>query len=320
MKAIIHPKYGPPEVLEIKTIDQPIPKDNEVLIKVHAATVNRTDCANLRAKPFIMRFVVGFFKPRNRSLGTDFAGEIMAIGKDVKDFKVGDRVFGFDDVGLSSHAEFMTITSDKAILTIPENTSYEEAAACAEGFHYAYTGIKNVQIKKGQKILVNGASGAIGSAVLQLSKYLGAEVTAVTNTKNLNLIKSLGASRVIDYLKEDFTKEDAQYDYIFDAVGKSSFNKCKPLLKEGGIYNSSELGWMAQNIFYALFTPLFYKKKVIFPIPSDIKASLEFVKKMIEEGQYKAVIDRTYSMGEIVEAFHYVETGEKTGNVILKMQ
>ena len=320
MKAIVYTKYGSPAVLALKEIEKPVIKDNEILIKVKATTVNRTDCAMLRAKPFIMRFLTGFFKPKNPILGTEFAGEVEAVGAAVVSFKKGDKVFGFDDVGLSAYAEYMTIAADKALTTIPENISYEQAAASCEGAHYAYNMINKVNLTSGQKVLVNGASGGIGSAAVQLLKYFGADVVAVCNTKNIELVKGLGADRVIDYLTTDFTKDDQKYDFIFDTVGKSSFTQCKPLLNAGGAYISSELGWMAQNIFYALVTPLMGSKKVIFPIPKDIKASILLIKKLIEEQKFKTVIDRKYPLEQIADAFRYVETGQKTGNVVISLE
>ncbi|MCB0652207.1 MAG: NAD(P)-dependent alcohol dehydrogenase [Saprospiraceae bacterium] len=319
MKVIIHPKYGPPEVLQLSTLEKPVPKEHEVLIKVKATTVNRTDCAILRAKPFIMRWVTGFLKPVKIIPGTDFAGVIEAVGKDVVSFKAGEKVFGFDDSGLSSSAEYLTLSADKALTTIPKNVSYEQAAASSEGAHYAYNMLNKVNLTSGQKALVNGASGAIGSAALQFLKYFGLDVVAVCGTKNVELIKSLGANQVMDYTREDFTQTDQKFDFIFDTVGKSSFAKCKSLLNPGGVYLSSELGWMAQNIFFALFTPIFGKKKVIFPIPSDIKGSLLFIKKLMEEGKFKPVIDRQYPLEQIAEAYRYVEKGQKTGNVIITM-
>lgn len=320
MKAVIHKEYGPPSVLKIQNIGKPTPKDNEVLIRVYATTVNRTDCAMLKAKPFIMRFFTGMLKPKKSILGTDFAGQIEAVGKNVISFKVGDRVFGLDDSGLSSHAHYMTLQEDKAIAIMPKGSSYEEAAASLEGAHYAYNIINKVAIEKDQKILVNGATGAIGSALVQLLKYYEANVTAVCNTKNIALVKSLGATVVIDYSKEDFTQTNEKYAFVFDAVGKSSFTKCKPLLKSGGIYISTELGWMAENLFYALFTSFISNKKVIFPIPSDCKSSVLLIKKIIEEGFFKAVIDKTYLLEDIAEAFTYVEKGEKTGNVVINLR
>ena len=320
MKAIVCTKYGPPEVLQLKEVAKPTPKDNEVLIKVHASTVNRTDCAILRAEPFIIRFSTGIFKPSKLILGTEFAGIIEEVGKNVSSYQVGDRVFGFDDIGSGSHAQYMTIGEDKALTTIPKDITYEQAAASTEGAHYAYNFIKKVNLKSGQKVLVNGATGAIGSAAVQFLKYFGANITAVCGTKNIELVKSLGADKVIDYTKEDFTKDNQKYHYIFDAVGKSSFAKCKPLLQPGGVYMSSELGFMAQNIFFALVTPIIGNKKVIFPIPTDLKGSILFIKMLIEKGQFKTVIDRKYPLEQIVEAYRYVETGQKVGNVVITVE
>ena len=245
MKAIVHTKYGPPDVIELKDVEKPTPKDNEVLIRVFAATVNRTDCAILMAKPFIMRFVTGLFKPKSPITGTDFAGKVEAVGKGVASFKVGDKVFGFDDNGLGSHAKYMTISEDKPVTTIPNTIAYEQAAASVEGAHYAINFINKVNLENRHKVLVNGATGAIGSAAVQILKYYGVNVTAVCNTKNIELVKSLGASKVIDYTKEDFTKDEQKYNFVFDTVGKSSFAKCKPLLYPVGAYISSELGYMA---------------------------------------------------------------------------
>ena len=317
MKAAVRTQYGPPDVLSIREIEKPTPKDNEVLIKVYAATVNRTDCAILSAEPFIMRFITGFFKPRSPETGTDFAGIIEQIGKNVSLFKVGDKVWGFNDNGLRSHAQFLTIAEDKSIITIPDNINYEEAAASAEGAHYAYNFINKVNINSGQKVLINGATGAIGSAMVQMLKYFGAYVTAVCNTKNAELIRSLGADKIIDYNKEDFTKDDEKYDFVFDAVGKSTYFKCRQLLKNSGVYISSELGPWVQNPFLALVTSLLRGRKVKFPFPTNIKGSLEFVKDLIEKNKFRPVIDRTYPLEKIREAFTYVASGQKTGNVVI---
>ncbi len=319
MKAVIYTKYVPPEVLQIKEIQKPTPKDDELLVKVHAATVNRTDCANLRAKPFIMRFIIGLTKPNKLVLGTEFAGVVEAVGKDVKEFKGGDRVFGFDDHALGSHAEYLTISQKKAIASIPENFSYEQAAASVEGAHYAYNFINKVELEPDQHILVNGATGAIGSACLQFLNYYGIQVTAVCQSKDEELIKSLGAKRIIDYTKEDFTKEKTQYDFVFDTVGKSRFKKCLPIIKPGGAYISSELGDNAENVFLSLAKPIIGSKKVLFPVPNDIKRSVLFVKKLAKENKYAPVIDKTFSLDQIVEAYNYVETGMKVGNVVIKM-
>ena len=324
MKAIIYTKYGPPDVLQLKEVAKPTPKDNEVLIKVYATTVNRTDCATVRAKPFFARLFTGMFKPKKQIPGTEFAGIIEAVGKNVTSFKVDDKVFGFDDQGSGSHAQYTIISEDNGLTIVPGNITFEQAAASTEGAHYAYNFIKKVNLKAGQKVLVNGATGAIGSAAVQLLKYFDVNVTAVCNTKNIELVKSLGADKVIDYTKEDFTIDEEKYNFVFDAVGKSSFFKCKPLLQSGGIYISSDLGYMAQNIFLPLITPiikpLIGNKKTIFPLPTDIRGSILLIKKLIEEGKFKAVIDREYPLEQIVEAYRYVETGQKTGNVVITLE
>lgn len=318
MKALFYTKYGnPTKVFQLQEVEKPMPKPHEVLVRVHATTVNRTDEGIVTARYFVSRFFSGLFSPKKSIPGTDFAGQIEAVGPSVTSFKVGDRVFGFNDEVLSSHAEYLCLSEDEALLHIPIDISYEKAVACCEGAHYAYNFSNKVVIKAGQKVLVNGATGAIGSAAVQLLHYLGAEIVAVANTKNLELVKNLGAFRVIDYTQNDFTKENEKYDFIFDAVGKSSFTKCKRLLNPKGIYISSELGWMASNIFLALFTPLFGGKKVKFPLPVNIKRSLSFIKQLIEKDKFKAVIDRTYPLEKIIEAYQYVQTGQKTGNVVI---
>lgn len=325
MKAAVYRKYGSPDVLSIKDVPRPVPGNKELLVRVYAATVNRTDCAMLRAKPIIMRLFTGLFRPKIPILGTDFAGIVEAAGKDITAFKTGDRVFGFDDSGLSSHAEYLTVHEGNALTTIPDNISYEQAAASIEGTHYAYNFINKVALLPGQKVLVNGGTGSIGSSAVQLSRYYGAHVTAVCKAKDTELVRSIGADEVIDYMTEDFTQSGEKYNFVFDAVGKSSYGKCKPLLESGGVYISSELGWMAQNIFFALFTPLLSKlrgkqgKKVIFPLPLDRKKSIDLTKKLTEEGSFRAVIDRQYPLEEIAEAFRYVEEGQKTGNVIINL-
>jgi len=320
MKALVYTRYGSPDVLQIKEVREPVPKDNEVLIRVHATTVNRTDCATIRAKPFFMRIVTGLFKPKKQIPGTEFAGDITGVGKGVLSLKVGDKVFGFDDEGSGSHAQFLTIKEEN-VLTIPGKLSYEQAAASFEGAHYAYNFINKVGIKNRQRVLVNGATGAIGSAAVQLLKYYGANVTAVCATKNIGLVKSMGASKVIDYTKEDFRNEGQKYDFIFDAVGKSSFLKCKHLLLPGGVYISSDLGYMAQNIFLPLITsiikPLIGNTKTIFPAPSNIRRSLLLIKDLIEQDKFRAVIDSVFPLEQIIEAYKYVEKGEKIGNVVV---
>jgi len=320
MKAIIYTQYGPPEVVRLTEVEKPVPKDNEVLIKVRAATVNRTDCGFRSAEYFIVRFFSGLFRPNNKILGNEFAGDIEAMGKDVKSFRIGDKVFGYNDTKFGAHAEYMVMAEDDSITTMPENLTYDEAAPITEGAHYALCDIRAAKIHSGQKILINGATGAIGSAAVQIVKYLGAEVTAVCDTKNVELVKSLGADVVIDYTKEDFTNINHTFDVVFDAVGKSSFRKCKPLLEKRGIYMSTELGNMSQNPFLAIITPLFGDKKVLFPLPTINKEDVVFLKELVETGNYKPVIDRSYPLEQIVEAYRYVESGKKTGNVVLNVK
>jgi NADPH:quinone reductase-like Zn-dependent oxidoreductase len=320
MKAAIRRSYGSPQKIQIEEIERPVPNDNDVLIKVYATTVNRTDCANLTAKPFIMRLVLGLFKPRKITLGTDFAGIVVETGKDVQDFRIHDRVFGFTDLGLESQAEYVKIAPKGNVLTMPDKSDFKQAAASLEGAHYAYSFIQRAKIKPGQSILIHGATGAIGSASLQFARQFDVRITATCSTKNIPLIQSLGADKVIDFTKDDFTKDSEKYDLIFDAVGKSTFGKCKTLLKNGGVYISSELGPYAQNPFLALFPSLGDKKKVIFPIPYSVRKTLPYIKELLEKEQFKPVIDREYSLDEISKAYEYVMTGQKTGNVIISLE
>ncbi len=318
MKAAIHTKYGPPEVVRLMDIAQPEPKEREILIRVQATTVNRTDCGFRSAEYFISRFFSGLFKPKQQTLGNEFAGIIEAVGKAVTLFKTGDRVFGFNDKTFGGHAEYMVIHEGAPIALLPSNVTFKEAAAITEGGHYALCDIRAAKVQAGQQVMVYGATGAIGSAAVQLLKYFGATVTAVCNTKNVALIKSLGADTVIDYMTQDFTQTGETYDFIFDAVGKSSFGQCKPLLKEKGIYISTELGKNCENILLALTTPLFGKKKLLFPIPTISKADVEFLKTLVESGHYMPVLDeKHYRLEQIVEAYQYVETRQKTGNVVI---
>ena len=317
MKASIRRNYCSPSQIGIEKVEKPIPKDDEVLIRVYASTVNRTDCANLTAKPFIMRFVLGLFKPRKVILGTDFAGEVIEMGKNITSFNIGDRVFGFNDEGAESQAEYITTTKD-SIFSIPENINYKQAAASLEGAHYAYTFIHKVTIKSGQSILINGATGGIGSALLQFVRQYDVKITATCNTKNSKLIESLGADKIVDYTKVDFTEDNDKYDFVFDAVGKSTFGNCKSLLKKNGCYISSELGPYSQNIFYPLVTSM-TRKKVIFPIPYDTQKTIPYIISHLEKGTFKPVIDREYLLEDISKAYEYVIAGQKTGSVLINI-
>jgi len=318
MKAVVYTRYGPPEVLQVKEVERPIPKDGEVLIKVHATTVNRTDCGFRKPEyGFIIRLINGLLRPRKKILGSEFSGEVEAVGKDCTAFKPGDSVFGLSTGRFGTHAEYVCIPEKSSIAIKPAYMSYEEAAAVCDGLMLAMTLIREIDFQGSRRILINGASGSIGSACVQLAKYYGATITAVCNTKNVELVKTLGAEKIIDYTKDDFTGDDQVYDVVIDAVGKSSFFRCKRLLKRGGSYYSTDLGFLAQNVFLSLWTRVFSSKKVRFPIPKESQKDIEFFKEIIEAGKYKAIIDRRYSLDQIVEATRYVETGQKTGNVVI---
>jgi len=319
MKAIVHKKYGSPEVVQILDVVKPIAKDQEVLVKVYSSTVNRTDAGFRSAEYFISRFWTGLLKPKYTTLGCEFAGIVEEIGLNVKEFKKGDRVFGFNDVSFGGHGEYLIIDENKAIAIIPNQLSFDQAAPITEGSHYALSNIKAAKVESGQNVLVYGATGAIGSAAVQLLKFYGAHVTAVCNTKNIELVKSLGADEIIDYQTQDFTKATTKFHFIFDAVGKSSFGQCKQLLLKKGIYISTELGKNAENVFLALSTPIFGGKRVLFPIPIINKEIINFLKDLVERQLFKPVTDRKYKMEEIIEAYKYVESGQKTGNVILQI-
>lgn len=322
MKAIVYTRYGPPSNLRFKEIQKPDPKAGEVLIKVQATSVNRTDNATIKALPIFARLLTGLLRPKNQTPGTEFSGDIEALGSEVTTLNVGDRVFGFNDMGAKSHAQYLVIDVN-SVLTMPAAISYERAACSFEGAHYAYNFLNKVAFEKGQKVLVNGASGAIGSAAVQLLKHFGLTVIAVCGKRNLELVKSLGADEVIDYTTTDFINRDELYDFVFDTVGKSSFFKCKHLLKPGGCYISSDLGYMWQNMFLPLLTPilkpLLGNRRSISPIPLDIRKSMLLIKKLIENGEFMPVIDRSYSFEDIIEAYKYVEKGHKTGNVSIRV-
>jgi NADPH:quinone reductase-like Zn-dependent oxidoreductase len=319
MKAAVRSKYGLPGDLTIKELAIPTPKDDEVLIRVHATTVNRSDCHVLSGKPFFMRFFTGLFKPRASIIGSDFTGEIAATGSNVQALKAGDKIMGFGGaLGCGSHAQYFILPEKKAtkvIVPMPANITYDEAAACLEGAFYA-SWIMRLKPTAGQKALVYGATGAIGSSYVQFLKYYGVYITAVCGAENTELVRSLGADKVIDYKNNDFTKDDEQYDFVLDGVGKTTFIKCKKLLKKKGVFSSSN---GAINLLWVLITPLFGGKKVAFPGGTTIKAGLNFIKDLVEKGNFKPVIDRKYPLDKIAEAFTYVGTGQKIGNVIITM-
>ena len=320
MKAAVHTRYGPPDVVRIAEVDKPTVTDHEVLVKVHATTVNRTDCGFRAAKPFIVRFFTGLTRPRVAVLGGEFAGVVEAVGGGVTAFTAGDRVFGFSEGRFGAHAEYLVMPQDGALATMPANTTFEQAAPSTEGSHYALSYIRAAKIRSGQHVLVNGATGAIGSAAVQLIRSLGASVTAVCGAPHAELVRGLGADRVIDNTAGDFTQDEQTYDVVFDAVGKSSFGRCRRLLKPRGIYLSSDLGPLSQNPLLALITPLLGGRKVMFPVPPkhDQEGVRQF-RDLIQAGTFRPVIDRRYPLDQIVEAYRYVETGQKIGNVVISV-
>jgi NADPH:quinone reductase-like Zn-dependent oxidoreductase len=267
MRAAVRTRYGPPDVVRVVEVEKPAAKDNEVLVRVHATTVNRTDCGLRAAKPFIYRFFLGLRRPRLTVLGNEFAGQVEAVGSGVRSFEVGHRVFGFSGTWFGAHAEYLTMPEDGLLATMPADLSYEEAAPGTEGSLYALSLIRTAKLQRGQGVLVNGATGAIGSAAVQLLRDMGAVVTAVCGAEHMELVRGLGADRVIDYTAEDFTRDERGYDVVLDAVGKSSFGRCRRLLKPGGLYLSTDLGPLSQNPVLALVTPLFGGRRVRFPIP-----------------------------------------------------
>jgi NADPH:quinone reductase-like Zn-dependent oxidoreductase len=322
MKAVVYDRYGPPEVLRLEDVERPVPQADEILIRIRATMVTRSDCATRDANRrsglpvmVISRLISGIRRPRQRILGTDLAGEVSAAGAAVTEFAVGDHVFGSTGFGFGAHAEFICVRQSARIAHMPAGMTFEEAATICDGGLNALWCLRGADLRKGQKILVYGASGAIGTAAVQLAKYFEAEITAVCSTKNLELVRSLGAGVVIDYTKEDFTRNGQTYDVIFDAVGKHSFSRCRDSLNRGGSYLATD---GLRNLILALWTSRIGDRKVRFSIPPRYtKQDVLFLKELIEAGRYRAVIDRSYRLEDVVEATRYVETEQKTGNVVL---
>lgn len=318
MKAVVHDRYGPPEVLRLDDVERPTPAADELLVRVRASTVNRTDCHRRAAKPFVWRFMAGLLRPKRRILGGEMAGEVEAVGTAVTQFAVGDRVFGTSGPKLGGHAEYLCRVERGVVAHMPAGLTFEEAAAIPDGALAALTCLRRGGLQAGQKILVYGASGSIGTAGVQLAKHLGADVTAVCNTANVELVRSLGADRVLDYTRgEDFRKEGELYDIVFDAVGKLSFRTCKGSLKPGGVYVATD-GF--RNFPLALWTKRFGDKRVALPLPDWKQEDIRFVKELVEAGAYRPVIDRRYPLEDVVEATRYVETGQKIGNVVITLE
>lgn len=316
MRAVVHDRYGPPEVLRIEEVERPVPTDDELLVAVRATTVNRTDCGWRRPHPFFTRFFTGLRRPRQRILGSDFAGEVAAVGSAVKAFAVGDRVFGAT-AGFRANAEFLCVRESGKVAHMPAGLTFEEAASLCEGAFYALNCLRGAKLREGQRIVVYGASGAIGTAAVQLAKHLGADVTAVCDTRNVELVRSLGPDRVLDYRREDFTENGETYDVVFDAVGKHSFRRSRGSLNPGGVFVTTDLGLLWHVPLLILLTRWIGDKRVLLPVGGTTNQDVHLLKELLEAGRYRAVVDRTYPLEHVVEATRYVETGQKTGNVVL---
>jgi len=317
MKAAVVSQYGSPEVMEIKEIAQPQPKDDQILLKIHATSVTSGDARMRRADPPIIRLIFGFKRPRKSVLGVVVAGTVESVGKQVTKFKVGDRIFGTTGMSFGAHAEYQCISEDGTLALIPEQMSYADAAAIPFGGTAAIHFLRKADIRKGHKVLIYGASGAIGTMAVQLAKEQGAEVTAVCSSRNAALVRSLGADHVIDYTQEDFSASGVRYDVIFETVGKSDFSKLKKACKKSGaiLMASAGLGLMLR----AVFASLLGRRKIIMGVIKETAEDMRFFKRLIEAGKLKAVVDRVYSLDEIQLAHAYVDKGRKTGNVIIDM-
>jgi NADPH:quinone reductase-like Zn-dependent oxidoreductase len=317
MRAVVHDQYGPPEVLRLEDVERPLPADDELLVRVHATTVTRTDTGLRSAEYFFSRLVTGIRAPKRRILGLEFAGEVEDVGPGVTEFSVGDHVFGV--TGAGAHAEFLTVKERAAVAHKPAGIGFDEAAAVCDGASLALACLRAAGLQRGQRLLVYGASGSVGTAGVQLGRHFGAEVTAVCDTKNVELVRSLGADRVVDYTQEDFTKNGERYDVVFDAVGKHSFRRSRRSLEPGGTYVSTDLGFLWHVPLLVLLTRRLGDKRVKLGITRFRKEDVVLLKELLEAGEYRVVIDRRYPVEKVVEATRYVETGQKTGNVVLTL-
>ena len=315
MRAVVYDRYGAPDVLRLEDVERPVAEEDEVLVRIHATTVTRTDTGLRSAEYFISRFFTGLLRPKRRIPGMELAGVVEAVGAAVTEFEAGNRVFGVK--GFGAHAEFVCVRESAPLAPMPAGMSFEEAAAVCDGASLALACLRTAGPLGGRRILVYGASGSVGTAGVQLAKHFGAHVTAVCNTKNVELVRSLGADEVIDYLQEDFTKNGETYDVVFDAVGKHSFRRCRRSLRPGGTYVGTDLGFMWHLPLLALLTRRIGSKRVRLGITKYSKKDVLLFKELIEAGEYRPVIDRRYPLEAVVEASRYVETGQKTGNVVL---
>jgi NADPH:quinone reductase-like Zn-dependent oxidoreductase len=316
VRAVVHDEYGPPDVLRLEDYDRPEPEDDEVLVRVHATTVNRTDCHMRGAYPAFWRLMLGLRRPKRRILGSEFAGVVEAKGPAVTKFDVGDRVFG---AKLSAHAEYVCVRQDGLIAHMPGGSSFEEAAAVFDGGHQGLAPLRRANVGEGTRLLVYGASGSCGTAAVQVARHLGAHVTAVCGTKNVELVRGLGADVVYDFQRgEDFTKDGEVYDVVLDAVGFLPYRRARKALKPGGLFIATDVGFLGQNLPLVLLTRR-SSKRLLFTMPKRTQEDVILFKELIERGEYKPVIDRTYPLEDAAEAHRYVETLQKTGNVVLTL-
>ena len=313
MRAVLQERYGKPEILRVAEVDRPEPKADELLVRVHASTVNRTDTHLRAAKPFIWRFMAGFRRPKQRIAGREFAGEVEAVGAEVTEFAAGDRVFG---IRSGANAEYVCVREAGLVAHMPAGMSFEEAASICDGAYQGLGPLRKLAVGEGTRLLIYGATGSCGTAAVQLARHFGAHVTAVANTKNLELVRSLGADEVIDYLNEDFTKNGQTYDVILDAVGKLSFRRTRSSLRPGGLWVATD---GLHNFLWKAWTSRIGDRKLIFLVEFPTKEDIRFFKELIEAGEYRAVIDRAYPLDDVAEAHRYVETLQKTGNVVLTL-
>ena len=318
MKAVVQDRYGPPEVLRIEEVERPIPKDDEILIRVRASTVTQSDTHARRPDPFLWRLAFGLRRPRLRTLGVELAGEVAAVGAAVREFKVGDEVFGHPSTYFGAHAEYVRGSERGALALKPLGMSFDEAAAVCDGAAQALYSLRKADVGEGRRIVIYGASGSLGTAAVQLARHFGAHVTAVCGTDHVELVRSLGADEVVDYRKQDFTKTGQTYDAIIDAVGKYSFRRGRRSLKPGGTYIATDGGrFLLETLASYLATRFVGSKRVRTAIGRRMKKDVLFFKELIEAGEFRAVVDRRYPMDEVVEAHRYVETWHKAGNVVL---
>jgi NADPH:quinone reductase-like Zn-dependent oxidoreductase len=318
MRAVVHDRYGPPEVLRVGEVERPVPKDDEVLVRVFASTITRGEAMAMRSVEYgFTRIATGIRRPRRTSFGSEFAGRVEEAGAAVTELRVGDEVFG---IQAGANAEYVAVPTGGVIAPKPAGLTYEEAAAVPDGSLLALTCMRPAEPLSGKTVLVYGAAGSIGTAAVQLlAHHFEAEVTAVCDTKDVELVRSLGARDVLDRLREDFTKNGKTYDVIFDAVGKHSFRRCRRSLEPGGIYISTDLGFMYHVPLLALGTRFVGSRRATLGIGRYRKEDLLLVKELVDAGKYRPVIDRTYALDDVVEAARYVESGGKTGNVVLRV-